>query len=158
MRRTGGWGEHVPPRKNSRRPQQSKKIVLGGMPKRLPPSDKYRKMLNVFYTCSLWARTAAILSSISCGHYGFPRKLIKNKLFSAPITEQFVFHQHCNTSVAVFISVSKSTKNMLKQRFPNLCYSFRGSASDPAGVVYCSPPQVPCFIYKHCAMPPPPPF
>ena len=83
-------------------PQQKKKICPGeGMLKRPPPSGKYRKKLNVFYTCCLWVRTAAILSSISSNHYGFLRKLIKNNLFSAPITEQYIFHQHYYTS-AVF--------------------------------------------------------
>ena len=75
------------PSKISRPPQKRKKICPEGMRKRFP-SDKYRKKLNVFYTCSLWVRTAAILSSISCSHYGLLRKLIKNNLFSAPITEQ----------------------------------------------------------------------
>ena len=43
-----------------------------------------------------------VLSSISCSHYGFPRKLIKNNLFSARYygTELFIFHQHYNTSAA----------------------------------------------------------
>ena len=91
---------------------KKKKFVLGGC-QNVSPSDKYRNKLNVFYTCCLWVRryfsaailfdtlTAAILFSISCSHYDILRKLIKNNLFSAPITEQFIFHQHCNTS-AVF--------------------------------------------------------
>ena len=60
-----------------------------------------------------------MLSSISSNHYDFLRKLIKNNLFSAPVTEQFIFHQHYNTSAVFFISVGESTKTMLKQRFPN---------------------------------------
>ena len=65
-------------------------------------------------------RTAAILSSISCSHYGFLRKLIKNNFFSAPITEQnSLFFVNITTRQQFFIGVSESTKNMLKQRFPN---------------------------------------
>ena len=36
-------------------PSKAKKFVLGAMPKRLPPSDKYRKKLNVFIR-------------VACGH------------------------------------------------------------------------------------------
>ena len=98
-----GMGGHVSTSKNSCPPSKERKFVLKGMPKRLPPSDKYRKKLDVIYTCCLWVRTAVIviLSSISCSHYGFLGKLIKNNLFSAPTTEQLIFHQHYNTS-AVF--------------------------------------------------------
>ena len=100
-------------------PSKETNFVLGGMPKR-PPSDKYREKLNVFYTCSLWVRTAAILSSLSCSHYGFLRKLIKNNFFSAPITEQnSLFFINTTTRQQFFISVSESTKNMLKEPFPN---------------------------------------
>ena len=65
-------------------PSEEKKLSRGGC-QNVPLSDKYRKKLNVFYTCSLWVRTAA---NISCSHYRFLRKLIKNNLFSASITEQ----------------------------------------------------------------------
>ena len=119
MCKVGGMGGTCPPSKNSRRPQQRKKICRGGMPKR-PPSDKYRKKLNVFYTCSLWVRIAAILSSMSCSHYGFFRKLIKNNLFSAPITEQnSLFLINITTRQRFVINVCGSTNNMLKQRLPN---------------------------------------
>ena len=79
-------------------PQHRKKLSWGEC-QNVPPSNKYRKKLNVFYTCILWSvgtgslRTAAILSSISCSHYDFLHKPIKNNLFNAPITEQFIFHQ-----------------------------------------------------------------
>ena len=76
--------------------------------------------VNVFYPCRLLVRTAAILSSTYCSHYVFFCKLIKNNLFSAPITEQnSLFFINVTTRQQFFISVSESTKNMLKQRFPN---------------------------------------
>ena len=87
-------------------PSNERKFVLGWMPKRPPPpSYKYRENLNVFYTCFLWVRTAAILSSIglSCNNYGFLRKLIKTNLFSAPITEQFIFHLDTLQHVSSFL-------------------------------------------------------
>ena len=50
----------------------------------------------------------------------FLRKLIKNNLFSAPITEQnSLFFINITTRQQFFISVGESTKNMLKQRFAN---------------------------------------
>ena len=82
----------------------NKENLSWGDAKTSPTSDKYSKKLNVFYPCSLWVRTEAILSSISCSHYGFLRKLIKNMLFRAPITEQFIFHQHYNTSAVFYKS------------------------------------------------------
>ena len=115
-----GGGGQVFPSKNSRPPSKERKFVLGGY-QNVPPSDKYRKKLNVFYTCCLWVRTAAILSSMSYSHFGFLRKLIKNNLFSAPITEQnsSFFINNATPRQQFFISVSESTENMLKQRFPN---------------------------------------
>ena len=109
------------PSKNSRPPRKEKKFVQGGC-QNVPLSDKYREF-NVFYKCCLWVRTAAILSSISCSHYGFLRKLIKNNLFNASITEQNCsFFINIATRQQFFISVSESTKNMSKQRFPNFCH------------------------------------
>ena len=99
-------------------PQQKKKICPGRDAKTSPPVLSPSSLM-FFFTCSFWVSTAAILSSISCRHYGFLRELIKN-LFRASTTEQnsLIFYQHCNMS-AVFTSVSESTKNMLKQRFSN---------------------------------------
>ena len=97
-----GMGGHVSPSKNSRPPSKERKLVLGKC-QNVPPTDKYRKKLNVFHTCCLWVRTAAILSSISCSHYGFLHKLNQEQPFQCAYyrTEQFIFHQHYNTS-AVF--------------------------------------------------------
>ena len=110
-----GMGGHVTPSKSCLRPEQRKKIC--------PPrqnSDKYRKKLNVFYTCSLWVRTAAILSYIFCSHYGFLHQLLKNNLFRTPITEQHsLIFINITTRQQFFISVRESTKTMLKQRLPN---------------------------------------
>ena len=102
-------------------PPAKKENLSWGDAKTSPsPSDKYRKKLNAFYTCCLWVRTAAILSSISCSYYGFLHKLIKNNLFSAPITKQnSLFFINITTRQQFFVSVSESTKNMSKQRFPN---------------------------------------
>ena len=118
--RSMGDGENMSlPSKNDRTPSKKRNFVLEGMPKR-PPSAKYREKLNVFYTRALWVRTAVILFSLSCSHYGFLRKLIKNNFFSAPITEQnSLFFINITTRQQFFISVSESTKNMLKERFSN---------------------------------------
>ena len=115
-----GMGGHVSPSINSR-PPAKKENLSWGIPKRPPPpSDKYRKKLHVFFTCCSWVRTAAILSTISCSHYGFLGKLIKNNLFSAPISEQnSLFFINITTHQRFFISVSESSKNMLQQRLPN---------------------------------------
>ena len=65
-----------------------------------------------------------MLSSISCSHYGFLRKLIENNLFSAHIAEQnSSFFINIATRQQFFISVGESTKNMLKQRFPNFFHN-----------------------------------
>ena len=110
-------------------PSKEKKLFLRGC-QNVPLNDKYRKKLNVFYTCGLWVRTAAILSSIFCSHYGFLRKLIKNNLFRAPITkENSLFFINITTHQQFFISVSESTKNMLKQRFPNIFQIIFGTES-----------------------------
>ena len=113
-------GGHVSLSKNIRPPAKKENLSWGDAKTSLSPSDKYRMKVNVFYTCCLWVRTAAILFSISCSHYGFLHKLIKNNLFSAPITEQnCLFFINIATRQQFFKNVSKSTKNMLKQRLPN---------------------------------------
>ena len=119
--KSGEMGKNMSPPVKIVVPQQKKKTCPGeGMLKR-PPSGKYRKKLNVFYTCCLWVRTAAILSSVSSNHYGFLRILIKNNLFSALITEQnSLFFISITTRQQFFISVSESTKTYVKAAVPQL--------------------------------------
>ena len=119
-------GDKSLPSKNGRPPTKKENLSWGDANPLPSPSDKYRKKL-CFYTCCLWIRTAAIglLSSISCSHYGFLLKVIKNNLFSAPNTEQnSLFFVNITTRPQFFMSVSESTKNMLKQRFPYLFSSY----------------------------------
>ena len=99
-------------------PAKKGNLSRGGC-QNVPPRDKCRKKLNVFYTCNLWVRTAAILSSINCRDYGFLRKLIKNNLFSAPILQNRTVHFTSTLRQQFFINVNESTKNMLKQRIPD---------------------------------------
>ena len=98
-------GDKSLPSKNSRPPNKERKFVLGGRQNPSLPSDKYRKKLNVFYTCCLWVRTAAIglLSSIYCSHYGFLRKLIKNKLFSALVQNKTIYFSSTLQHVSSFL-------------------------------------------------------
>ena len=49
----GDGGDMSSPAKIVVPPSNERNFVLGGMPKRPPPSDKYRKKLNVFNTGSL---------------------------------------------------------------------------------------------------------
>ena len=88
-------------------PPAKKKIVLGEC-QIVPPSDKHRKKSNVFYryTCSVWVRTAAILSSIFCSHYDFLHKPNKNNLCSAPITSH-------RFRTVYFSSILKHVSNFL---------------------------------------------
>ena len=89
-------------------PPSIQKNCPGGKPKRTP-SDKHRKKLNAFYTCILWSegtgslRTAAMLSSISCSHYDFLHKPIKNSLFNAPITDRTVYFSSTVKHVSSFL-------------------------------------------------------
>ena len=100
-------GTCPPPSKISCSLQQERKFVLGEC-RNVPPSDKYRKKFIVFYTCSLWVRTAAILSSVSCIHYGFLHKLIKNNVFRVPITERnSLFFINITTRQQFFKGVSE---------------------------------------------------
>ena len=87
-------------------PPPKKKNLSWADAKTSPPphSDKYRKKLNVFLYALLVGTDCGdtFQHRLSCSHYGFLRKLVKNNLFSAPITEQFIFHQHYNTLAVSF--------------------------------------------------------
>ena len=87
----GGDGEDIsPPVKTVVVPSKERKFVLGEDAKTSSP------VISCFYTCCLWVYGLGryFIAYISCSHYGFLRKLIKNNLFSVPITEQFIFHKH----------------------------------------------------------------
>ena len=120
VRGRGGSEGHVPPSKNCRT-VLAKKTVLRGC-QNVPSNDKHRKKSNVFYRymCSLWVRTAAIFSSISCSHYDFLHKPNKNNLCSAlirPTLHRFrtvYFSSTLKHVSSFFLSISESMLKALR--------------------------------------------